>query len=38
MILMFFLSEINELRDEFSDLDEVVSIERLNTIIVDAAS
>ena len=33
---MFFLSEINQIRDEPSVLDEAVSTERLTTIIFDA--
>ena len=31
-----FLSEIHQTRDELSDLDEIVSTERLTTIILDA--
>ena len=31
-----FLSEINQIRDELSVLDETVSMERLTTIICDA--
>ena len=31
-----FLSELYQLREEFSDLGEVVSIERLTMIILDA--
>ena len=30
-----FLSEMNQLRDEFCDLDEVVSTERLTALILD---
>ena len=33
---MFFLPEINQLRDKLRDLDEVGSTERLTTIIFDA--
>lgn len=31
-----FLSEINQIRNEFSDLDEVISTEDLTTIMLDA--
>ena len=31
-----FMLEINQIRDKLSDLDEVVSIERLTSIILDA--
>ena len=31
-----FLSEVFQLHDEFSDLGEIVSNERLTTIILDA--
>ena len=33
-----FISEIHQLRDKLSNLDEVVSTERLTTIILDALS
>ena len=33
---MFFLPEINQIRDELGVLDETVSTERLITIILDA--
>ena len=33
---IIFMSEIYQLRNRFSDLDEVVSTERLATIIPDA--
>ena len=33
---MFFLSEINQIRDELSVSDEEVSTERLSTIFLDA--
>ena len=31
-----FMSEINQIRNEHNDLDEVVFTERLNVIILDA--
>ena len=31
-----FLSEINQIRDEFGVLDDTVSTERLTTIVLDA--
>ena len=33
---MFFLSKINQIRDELGVLDEIISTERLTTIILDA--
>ena len=36
LILIVFLSEINQIRDELGVLDETVSTERLATIILDA--